>query len=1052
MKKDKREKGIEKFFFIFLSLTVLAFSLIIGCSNPANDDAMPGLQADAPGGKGYFSLTVEGAGQAKTVLPATVSFSSYNLYFKPAPTSVVTPVAITSTANPVLVDPGTYYLDVEGLVSGAVVAIGSLAGTVTINPGANASASVTLELITDGVNNGTFSWAISFTTPASITAADMTITPRSAGTPVNIDLTVPANLIDSMSLKSGYYNVLFTVESDDNNDIEWREILHVYQNLVSTLTKNFTDDYFNNNVYNVTWVYNDAAISTETTNSVIHGDAVTYPSPPPTRSGYTLDDWYTDDGTFANAWVSTDHPVKDITLYARWKSTVTYNANGGGSDTTADTYGGFTMANVTVPVQGSLALTGFTFDGWNEQANGGGTNYAAGATYTPAGITTLYARWKCTISFDANGATGSVASMDAYAGGSITLPGQGSLVYSTLTMTGWNTLANGTGSDYAAGASFSTPSTGDATLYAKWPITSLSMSITDSTDSLSPINVTSPTVRDERIATFTVTVGGFANSGEQTGIGLNISTVSSGLTIDPSDVSASTTTSKVFTVKVTYDGTTAFTDNEETITITGLSGLGASFSYTGGSKTTTISIRDGLVAYTGAAGTYDRRIKVTQDNIQHFNVYAGTTAGLSKHYILTEDVTLPAGPDNWTPIGSYTSSTVNDPFTGTFDGGNHSIADIAIDFIDSYVGMFTYAVGAEIKNLNLVDYDLQAAASMFAFSSLAGIIENTTIQNCDAGVTFDITNGNGAGGLVYWARGNSIIEDCHVYLNGDMAIYAGQAVGGIVGLIGNSSGGAIVRNCGVTGTGTIRIITGQGLDRVGGVVGRIDPSPSSTVENCYSTVAVSSRSYAGGVVGHNSTGGTVKNCYSTGNVTKLNLAGEGRTGGVVGWNEGGAVLNCYSTGSLNDQYSSGNELTIGGVVGLNDAGGTVEYCYATGNITHVWSNVGRIGGVAGKNIATGSVGHCVALAQTITIGSTSNSYTGRVVGENFGTLSNNYANNGMTATFGFQGTNAPTDLGGANFVDWSSIWGTLPTTKPSSDATPWWLDGGVGNPKLWFED
>ncbi|MDR1286250.1 MAG: InlB B-repeat-containing protein [Treponema sp.] len=47
-----------------------------------------------------------------------------------------------------------------------------------------------------------------------------------------------------------------------------------------------------------------------------------------------------------------------------------------------------------MPRQGSLVKTGCTFRGWNTQANGSGTDYAAGGSYAFAADTTLYAKWK----------------------------------------------------------------------------------------------------------------------------------------------------------------------------------------------------------------------------------------------------------------------------------------------------------------------------------------------------------------------------------------------------------------------------------------------------------------------------------------------------------------------------------------------------------------------------------------------------------------------------------------------------------------------------------
>lgn len=71
------------------------------------------------------------------------------------------------------------------------------------------------------------------------------------------------------------------------------------------------------------------------------------------------------------------------------------------------------------------------------------------------------------VSFNANGGTGTVASSSAVtAGTSIILPAATNLSYTNYTFVSWNTAANGTGTSYAAGASFNV--TGNVTLYATW--------------------------------------------------------------------------------------------------------------------------------------------------------------------------------------------------------------------------------------------------------------------------------------------------------------------------------------------------------------------------------------------------------------------------------------------------------------------------------------------------------------------------------------------------------------------------------------------------------
>jgi len=72
--------------------------------------------------------------------------------------------------------------------------------------------------------------------------------------------------------------------------------------------------------------------------------------------------------------------------------TITYdgNQNNGGtapSPTTAS-YGQVVSSNT-----GSLSRSGYSFEGWNTQADGNGTSYAAGSTISPSSNTTLYAKW-----------------------------------------------------------------------------------------------------------------------------------------------------------------------------------------------------------------------------------------------------------------------------------------------------------------------------------------------------------------------------------------------------------------------------------------------------------------------------------------------------------------------------------------------------------------------------------------------------------------------------------------------------------------------------------
>ena len=76
---------------------------------------------------------------------------------------------------------------------------------------------------------------------------------------------------------------------------------------------------------------------------------------------------------------------------------VTYNSNGATSGDVPTDATEYDADNCNVTVlgnTGSLAKTGYTFDGWNTKADGSGDDYAAGDNFTISANTTLYAKWE----------------------------------------------------------------------------------------------------------------------------------------------------------------------------------------------------------------------------------------------------------------------------------------------------------------------------------------------------------------------------------------------------------------------------------------------------------------------------------------------------------------------------------------------------------------------------------------------------------------------------------------------------------------------------------
>ena len=191
-----------------------------------------------------------------------------------------------------------------------------------------------------------------------------------------------------------------------------------------------------------------------------------------TKSNYNFTGWNTAaNGTGTHYDVGATFALSaNTTIYAEWTPmayTITYNANGATSGTApaATTAAG---AQILAGNTGSMAITNYGFLGWNTAADGSGTNYNAGASFTPLANTTLFARWVTyTITFDGNSATSGTAPAAVNRFGAFTLPtNTGSLAKVGYTFAGWNTNTAGTGTTYAAGASYTAAA--NVTLYALW--------------------------------------------------------------------------------------------------------------------------------------------------------------------------------------------------------------------------------------------------------------------------------------------------------------------------------------------------------------------------------------------------------------------------------------------------------------------------------------------------------------------------------------------------------------------------------------------------------
>ncbi|CAN2222829.1 Listeria/Bacterioides repeat [Candidatus Nanopelagicaceae bacterium] len=189
------------------------------------------------------------------------------------------------------------------------------------------------------------------------------------------------------------------------------------------------------------------------------------------KTGYTFGGWNTaanGSGTSYVAGLTTYSSPGNITLYAQWNSNITYLANGSTSGTVPAVSSLYGTSGTLAGNTGTLAKTNYTITGWNTNETGTGTSYAIGGAYTPAGNRSLYAEWSTVVTYNGNSnTTGTAPATTTIKGTSGTLAlNTGSLTQSGKVFAGWNTNAAGTGTWYAAGATY--PNSGNITLYARW--------------------------------------------------------------------------------------------------------------------------------------------------------------------------------------------------------------------------------------------------------------------------------------------------------------------------------------------------------------------------------------------------------------------------------------------------------------------------------------------------------------------------------------------------------------------------------------------------------
>lgn len=168
-----------------------------------------------------------------------------------------------------------------------------------------------------------------------------------------------------------------------------------------------------------------------------------------------------------------------------------------------------TTANLTA---NSFGRPGYSFSGWNTDANNGGTPYSNDQSYSFAADLTLFAQWaplNYQITYDSQGGTAAQGSTYQTGGTTVLASAPTRAGY---TFDGWFVAPSG---GNALGSPYSPQSYGDITLYAQWtalPAQSMTWAPTNTTSSNSPLtpDVLASTTGDGEI-TYSVLSNGSSN-------------------------------------------------------------------------------------------------------------------------------------------------------------------------------------------------------------------------------------------------------------------------------------------------------------------------------------------------------------------------------------------------------------------------------------------------------------------------------------------------------------------------------------------------------------
>ncbi len=427
------------------------------------------------------------------------------------------------------------------------------------------------------------------------------------------------------------------------------------------------------------------------------------------------------------------------------------------------------------------------------------------------------------------------------------------------------------------------------------------------------------------------------------------------------------------------------------------------------------SFKGGEVSFTVSLGS---NVKATSRafSVTSKNMYEGGSGTADDPYVVADadqfTATLHSYPSSCVKLSTdiiLTAWETISEFSGTLDGGSHSVSGLCAPFAELLSG--------EVKNIRLKAIDITAGTGNCGAiaNNLSGKVTSVGVQGKLSAPTKAASGDTGLSPVAGQALGTAVIDNCYVDVETNI-VGTNFAFGGLVGVI-KETNNVTMSNSTIDG----KVTSSQNITKVGGVLGR------KTNKNQTSQDKI--------------TGCLVNTEFA------LTGTGSNMVGGIFGALQGATVSGDYVGGVTVEKSAFMGKVSAGNAVGgIGGVCCSVRDCYVGGSVQATSVTSSSTAAAAGVSSAVkGDVARCVVAGARVTGGPKGTSFTAGVVNVKNGNTPKTtgcYVLNTVIETSGFAiyGT-ASTNITASDNYRWNVTYSTEPSAYVPQTTDTYGQDG-----------